>query len=98
MKDWSAEKIIAVGITGSLVLTVIGSDTVAIMNGSMEITGLCKEIAIGLFGYMGRGAVQSMQQQIQSKTGEALEKVAKTATETKKAVEAVENIKDIVKK
>lgn len=60
MKDWSTEKIIAVGITGALVLTVIGSDIVAIKNGSMEITGLCKEIAIGLFGYMGRGGAQAI--------------------------------------
>ena len=70
MKDWSTEKIIAVGITGSLVLTVIGSDFVAVMNDSMEITGLCKEIAIGLFGYMGRGAAQSIDKRQEKATKE----------------------------
>ena len=98
MKDWSADKIIAVGMMAALLLTILGADIVAVAQGSMEIASLGKEIIIGLFGYMGRGAVQAMQGQQQRKTAETLEKVATTATEAKKAVEAVENIKDIVKK
>lgn len=61
MRDWSADKIVAVGITVALLLTIVGSDVVAIMNGDMEIASLGKEICIGLFGYMGRGMVQSIQ-------------------------------------
>ena len=98
MKDWGVDKIIAVGMMGALILTIIGADFVAVAQGSMEIASLGKEIIIGLFGYMGRGAVQALQNQPQIKVSESLEKVAATATEAKKAVEAVENIKDIVKK
>ena len=98
MKDWSADKIIAVGMMGALLLTIIGADIVAVAQGNMEIASLGKEIVIGLFGYMGRGAVQALQTQSQSRVSESLEKVAATAAEAKKAVEAVENIKDIVKK
>ena len=98
MKDWSADKIIAVGMMAALLLTIIGADWVAVVQGNMEITALAKEITIGLFGYMGRGAVQALQNQPQNKTAETLEKVATTATEAKKAVEAIENIKEAVKK
>lgn len=65
MTEWSADKIIAVGITAALLLTVIGADAVAVMNGDMEITALGREIASGLLGYMGRGFVQTMQQRAQ---------------------------------
>ena len=98
MKDWSADKIIAVGMMAALLLTIIGADIVAVAQGNMEIASLGKEIIIGLFGYMGRGAVQALQGQPQNKTAETLEKVATTATEAKKAVEAIENIKESVKK
>ena len=60
MKDWSADKIVAVGITFALILTIIGADVVSVIKGDMEIASLGKEIAIGLFGYMGRGAVQNI--------------------------------------
>ena len=98
MINWSADKIIAVGMMAALLLTIIGADIVAVAQGSMEIASLGKEIIIGLFGYMGRGAVQALQNQPQNKTAETLEKVATTATEAKKAVEAIENIKEAVKK
>jgi len=58
MKDWSADKIVAVGITLALILTIIGADVVSVIKGDMEIASLGKEIAIGLFGYMGRGMVR----------------------------------------
>ena len=97
MKDWSADKIIAVGMMAALLLTIIGTDIVAVMKGDMEIASLGKEIIIGLFGYMGRGAVQAIQNQSNGKPEETLKKVAATAVEAKKAADAVENIRDIVK-
>ena len=98
MKDWSADKIIAVGMMAALLLTILGADIVSVMKGDMEIASLGKEIIIGLFGYMGRGAVQMMQNSQPGKAVETLEKVAATATEAQKAVQAAEAIKDIVKK
>ena len=65
MTDWSADKMVAVGITAALLLTVIGIDIVAVMHGDMSIASLGKEIVIGLFGYMGRGGIQALQQQQQ---------------------------------
>ncbi|MBR3722080.1 MAG: hypothetical protein IKN12_04870 [Selenomonadaceae bacterium] len=58
--NWSTEKIIAVGITFAFIAVVIAADWVSVMKGSMEITAFGKEIAIGLFGYMGRGAAQAI--------------------------------------
>lgn len=59
IKDMSSDKIIAIGITVSLLLIIIGVDIVAVSSGDMSISNLGKELVIGLFGYMGRGAVQS---------------------------------------
>lgn len=60
MKDWSADKILAAGMVVAFLAIVLGVDIVAVKNGDMSIASLGKEIAIGLFGYMGRGAVQSI--------------------------------------
>ena len=86
MKDWSADKIIAVGMMAALLLTILGADIVSVMKGDMEIASLGKEIIIGLFGYMGRGAIQTMQ----GKTGETVQQAATAAVEVKQAVDAVE--------
>ena len=61
MNKWSADKILAFGMVVAFLLIVFGVDIVAVKNGDMSIASLGKEIAIGLFGYMGRGAVQSME-------------------------------------
>ena len=76
MKDWSADKIVAVGITAALLLTIMGSDIVAVMHGDMSIASLGKEIVIGLFGYMGRGALQcvSETQKAANNAAEAIKK------------------------
>lgn len=107
VKEWSADKIIAVGMMASLLITIIGADIVAVYNGSMEIASLGKEIIIGLFGYMGRGAVSSAQQNrlegnvaassCQSRMSETLGKVAATASEAKKAADAVDTISKVLK-
>ena len=62
MKNWSTDKIIAVGMMAALLTTVITADAVAVMQGDMSITSLGKEIVIGLFGYIGRGGMQSIPQ------------------------------------
>ncbi len=71
VKDWSTEKIVAVSLASSFVLVVIAADIVSVYNGSMEITAFGKEIAIGLFGYIGRGGVQAIdkrQAELQAQT------------------------------
>lgn len=94
----SADKLIAVGMVIALFTTIISADIIAITTGDMTIAGLGKEILIGLFGYMSRSTVQNLQAQEQSKTGEALGQIANTATQAQSIVNAIENIKDIVKK
>jgi hypothetical protein len=92
MKDWSADKIIALGITLSLLIIVIGADIVAVYSGDMSITSLGKELVIGLFGYMGGGAIKGNNQQVyqqpyytpiptqpQNQVSSALNNVANTA-------------------
>ncbi len=103
MKDWSADKILAVGMALAFLLTVIGSDAVAVMNGDMSIAALGKEIAIGLFGYMGRGGLQTVsgQQQNQpaqqNQTAQTLEQVANVATQGQQIANAVDAIQDVLK-
>lgn len=107
MKDWSSDKIIAVGITLSLILIIVGADIVAVSSGDMSIMVLGKELVIGLFGYMGRGAVQSMSSQNTTNnttnnptnpTSEALSKVAQTASDAKAVVDAVDTLNNTLKK
>lgn len=101
MKDWSADKILAVGMVVAFLAIVLGVDIVAVRNGDMTIASLGKEIAIGLFGYMGRGAVQSVTskpQEQHSQTSQALGKVTEAASHGQAIVNAVDGIKDMFKK
>lgn len=101
MKDWSADKILAVGMVVAFLAIVLGVDVVAVRNGDMTIASLGKEIAIGLFGYMGRGAVQSVTskpQEQQSQTAQALGKVSEAASNGQQIVNAIDNLKDTFKK
>lgn len=87
MKDWSADKIIALGITISLIITVIGADIVAVQSGDMGITSLGKELVIGLFGYMGGGAIrgygnQSTQSVTPNQSQNSVSKVLNTVAST----------------
>lgn len=98
LMNLSADKLIAVGMVIALLFTIVAVDIIAIRNGDMTILDLAKEILIGLFGYMSRGTIQSLQGHEQSKTGEALGQIANTATQAQSIVNAFENIKDAVKK
>ena len=101
MKDWSADKILAVGMVAAFLAIVLGVDFVAVKNGDMTIASLGKEIAIGLFGYMGRGAVQSVTskpQEQQSQTAQTLGKVSEVASNGQQIVNAIDNLKDTLKK
>lgn len=55
MKNWSTDKIIAVGLMGTFAVTIVCMDIVAVMHGDMSIEAIAKELAIGLFSYMSRG-------------------------------------------
>lgn len=55
MKNWTTDKIIAVGLMGTFAVTIVCMDIVAVMHGDMSIEGIAKELAIGLFSYMSRG-------------------------------------------
>jgi membrane protein implicated in regulation of membrane protease activity len=101
MKDWNADKILAVGMVVAFLAIVLGVDVVAVRNGDMTIASLGKEIAIGLFGYMGRGAVQSVTskpQEQQSQTAQTLGKVSEVASNGQQIVNAIDNLKDTFKK
>ncbi|MBE6091682.1 MAG: hypothetical protein E7201_00665 [Selenomonas ruminantium] len=100
MKNWSTDKIIAVGLMAAFVVTVAAMDAIAFMQGDMSVEGIAKELAIGLFSYMSRGfttPTQTVQSQ-QSKVGHALGQAADVAREGSKIADAVENLKGTLKK
>ena len=101
MKDWSVDKIIAVGMMAAFIATVLAMDISAAVRGDMDIGAIAKELSIGLFSYMGRGYAASISQQSaqqQSQTSQTLGKISETASQAQKVVGAVDTIKDIVKK
>lgn len=97
MKDWSTDKIIAVGLMGAFVITVIAMDISAVLRGDMDIAAIAKELAIGLFSYMSRGLVAHEQPAQQSQTSQTLGQVADVATHAQTIVDAIDEIKDVVK-
>ena len=97
MKDWSTDKIIAVGLMGAFVITVIAMDISAVLRGDMDIAAIAKELAIGLFSYMSRGLVAHEQPTQQSQTSQTLGQIADVANQAQQAVNAVEAIADVIK-
>lgn len=63
MKEWSVDKIVAVGLVGMGGLSIIGYIAHIILTGNSNGTEIPMAIVSGLTGYIGRGAVQSIQQQ-----------------------------------
>ena len=97
MKDWSTDKIIAVGLMGAFVITVIAMDISAVLRGDMDISAIAKELAIGLFSYMSRGLVGHEQPIQQSQTSQTLGQLSQVASQAQQAVNAVEAIADVIK-
>jgi hypothetical protein len=100
MQNWSVDKIIAVGLMGAFVITVIAMDISAVIRGDMELGAIAKELAIGLFSYMGRGLTssqQTAQPQQQSQVSQTLGKVSETASQAQTIVNAAEAIHDVLK-
>lgn len=101
MKDWSTDKIIAIGLMLAFVVTILAMDISAVIRGDMDLASIAKELSIGLFAYLGRGLTsgqQTSQPQQQSQTAETLDKVETTAGEARKIVEAIDAVKDTFKK
>ena len=95
MKRLDMNTVISWGLVVMGVLSVAGWIAYSIHTGTSGGTEIPIAISSGLVGVL---TGKNVAQPSQSKTGEALEKVAKTATEAQKAVETMENIKGIVKK
>ncbi len=92
----STDKIIAVGLIISCNIFAIG----AIILGAPPSGELLGTLFGGIIGALGRWApttAKNDEQAQQSKTSEALEKVAATATEAKNIVNAVDSIKELAK-
>ena len=92
MKDVSLDKIVGIGLTITLLVSVVGG----MLTGSAGHE-LQASIAGGLLGFLRGIAVERSSSQPQSKTAETLDKVATTATEAQKAVQAAEEIKKVIK-
>lgn len=96
MSNWSVDKIIGTGLIIALILSIIAGTWTG---GGVELQ---TTIASGLLGFLGRIAMSDGQRQnqapAQSQTSDALGKIAETASEAQKVVDAMESIKDIVKK
>lgn len=97
MRDWSVDKIIAIGLMASFVITVLAMDISAVLRGDMDIGAIAKELSIGLFSYMGRGFISNnyQQQQVpqnQSQVSQALGQISEAAGQAQTLVNAVENL------
>lgn len=96
MSSWSVDKIIGTGLIAALILSILAGTWTG---GGVELQ---TTIASGLLGFLGRIAMSDGQRQnkapAQSQTSEALGKIATTASDAQKVVDAMESIKDIVKK
>ena len=95
MSNWSVDKIIGTGLIIALILSILAGTWAG---GGVELQ---TTIASGLLGFLGRIAMSDGQRQnqtAQSQTSEALGKIATTASEAQKVMEAVDTIKDVVKK
>jgi hypothetical protein len=98
MSSWSTDKIIAVGLMGAFVITVIAMDFSAVMRGDMDIAAIAKELAIGLFSYMSRGLTTHTEQPAQqSQTSQTLGKVAEVAQQGQTIADAIHTIKENLK-
>jgi hypothetical protein len=95
MKGWSTDKIIAVGLMGAFVVTVIAMDISAVLRGDMDISAIAKELAIGLFSYMSRGLHTEQPQQ--SQASQTLGKISEVAQQGQTLVDAIDNIRDTIK-
>ncbi len=93
MKDWSTDKIAVTGLVAALLVSIFAG----IWTGNG--VELQTTIASGLVGYIGRAMQEKLSDYIHNEEKPTtLEKVAATTSEAQKAVDAVNNIKDIVKK
>lgn len=91
--NWSTDKIIAVGLMGAFVITVIAMDISAVIRGDMDIAAIAKELAIGLFSYMSRGLTTHPEQPAQqSQTSQTLGKVSEVASQGQAVLNAVDAI------
>lgn len=100
MKDWSTDKIIAIGLMTAFVITVLAMDISAVIRGDMDLGAIAKELSIGLFAYLGRGLTSSSQQTSQpqqSQVSQTLGKVSETASQAQTIVNAAEAIHDVLK-
>jgi hypothetical protein len=97
MKGWSVDKIVAVGLVGMGVLSIIGYIAHIIMTGNSNGTEIPMAIVSGLTGYIGRGAVQSMAHEGQSQTAQTLGQVSEVASQGQQIVNAIDTIKDVIK-
>lgn len=100
MKDWSTDKIIAIGLMTAFVITVLSMDISAVIRGDMDLASIAKELSIGLFAYLGRGLTssqQTSQPQQQSQVSQTLGKVSETASNAQQIVNAAEAIHDVLK-
>lgn len=104
MKEWSTDKIIAIGLMLAFVVTILAMDISAVIRGDMDLASIAKELSIGLFAYLGRGltssqqpAQQTSQPQQQSQVSQTLGKVSETASQAQSIVNAAEAIHDVLK-
>ena len=92
---WDTNKIISVGLVVMGVVAVLGWLAISWKTGTNTGTEIPIGIISGLVGVLtGKGLSERTQQ---SKTAEALGKVAQTATQAQTAVNAVESISNIFK-
>lgn len=95
MKDMDMNTVISWGLVIMGIMSVGGWIAYSIHTGTSGGTEIPIAISSGLTGVL---TGKNMAQNKQSKTSEALGKVAEVATEAQKAVEATEGVKDIIKK
>ena len=98
MKNMDHNTVISWGLSLMGLFAVVGWILISIKTGTSSGTEVPISIISGLVGVLTGKNLAENRIKEQSKTSQALEKVAETASAAQKAVDVVDTIKDIVKK
>ena len=90
MTNWGTDRIVGTGLIIALLISIIASIWTG--NGNELQTS----IASGLLGYLGRTTMGGGDRP-QSQTSQTLGRISETASQAQTVVDAVENIRDILK-
>ena len=99
MKNWDTNRIISLGLVLMGIIAVAGWLAISWRTGTSTGTEIPIGIISGLVGVLtGKGLAEAKAQQTQSPTAQTLGKVSEVANQGQQIVNAIDSIKDTIKK